>query len=234
MYLQIHSVPTYIPIEPFYDGSYVEISEDEIELKPENIMVPQDYSGEVKNMARDANDQRERSYDEYYENVASGEEVEQSVYELEQQMLADAGGAEERARIQERINERKKREAEQAKAAKSTNNEPAKVGGDKAYAGNVMVEWVLTDRTPHQHNNWYVRNPGYTCGKGASGVVTVIIRVNQSGNVTSAEYDPAQSSGANECMIKQAKKYALMSRFSYSGSAPKSQVGRISYTFVSQ
>lgn len=233
MYLQMHSFETYVPIEPFHDGSYVDIPEDEIELKPENILMPQDYNADVKNMSRDANDQRERSYDDYYENAASGKQMEQSVYDLEKQMLAEAGGAEERARIQQQIDDRKQREKEAADAAKN-NPQPANLGGDKAYAGNVMVEWVLSDRSPHQKNNWYVRNPGYTCGKGASGLVTVIIHVNQSGNVTSAEYDPAQSSGANSCMIEQAKKYALMSRFSYSGSAPKSQTGRISYTFVSQ
>jgi hypothetical protein len=35
-------------------------------------------------------------------------------------------------------------------------------------------------------------------------------------------------------MMEQAKKYALMSRFNYSSSAPSAQEGTISYVFMAQ
>jgi hypothetical protein len=35
-------------------------------------------------------------------------------------------------------------------------------------------------------------------------------------------------------MIEQAVKYAKMSRFNYSGTAPKMQDGTITYTFIAQ
>ena len=35
-------------------------------------------------------------------------------------------------------------------------------------------------------------------------------------------------------MIEQAVKYAKMSRFAYSAQAPKTQQGRITYTFIAQ
>lgn len=233
IYLKMRSHVQYYPITSFHDASHVEIPEEEIALRPENIMLPPDMQMvEVKNMARDANDQRERSYDDYYENQPS-DYTDTDLAALEEQMRQESGGNVDRARIQEMMEERHKRE-EEAKRAAEKNNKPAKTGGDRAYAGNVMVEWVLSSRSPHQKNNWYVRNPGYTCGKGAQGKVTVMIKVNQNGNVISATYDQAQSSGANTCMIDQAKKYAMMSRFSYSGSAPKAQTGRITYTFISQ
>jgi len=97
-----------------------------------------------------------------------------------------------------------------------------------------MVEWSLADRNPHQNRNWYVRNPGYTCGPGSNGTVTIDIKVNQNGDVSSVAYNPSRSSGANPCMIEQAEKYAKMSRFMYSADAPKIQSGTIIYRFVSQ
>jgi len=97
-----------------------------------------------------------------------------------------------------------------------------------------MVDWELSSRNPHQNNNWYVRNPGYTCGYGSVGRVTILIKVNQGGSVTLATYDASQSNGANSCMIEQALKYAKLSRFDYSGGAPSMQQGRITYTFISQ
>jgi len=95
-----------------------------------------------------------------------------------------------------------------------------------------MVDWSLSGRTAHQNNNWYVRNPGYTCGYGSSGKVSVQIIVNQNGDVVSAT--ASGSASANDCMIQQALKYAKLSRFNYSGSAPKTQTGTIIYTFVGQ
>jgi len=143
-------------------------------------------------------------------------------------MRDETGGEQKRAAILEEM-EKRKNALEDRKIVDASNKT-----GDKVYAGNVMVDWSLPSRDAHQKNNWFVRNPGYTCGYGASGMVTILIKVNQNGNITSASYDASQSSGASSCMITQALKYAKMSRFSYSGSAPKIQSGRITYTFISQ
>jgi len=111
-------------------------------------------------------------------------------------------------------------------------NNNASNGGPTVYAGNVMVNWSLTKRTAYQNNNWFVRNPGYTCGTGSSGKVTVQIKVNQNGNVIEAVV--TSSSNANACMTQQALKYAKLSRFNFSSAASSAQIGTISYTFVSQ
>jgi len=105
-------------------------------------------------------------------------------------------------------------------------------GAKTVYAGNVMVSWSLSQRTAHLNNNWYVRNPGYTCGQGSSGKITVQIKVNQNGSVIDAIV--LSSGGASDCMTQQAIKYAKLSRFNYSSTASTSQVGTITYTFVSQ
>ncbi|MCH2224152.1 MAG: hypothetical protein MK066_05230 [Crocinitomicaceae bacterium] len=220
----------YIPITAFHDGAYIE-SEEEFELNQDNILVPADMqSGDVKNMARDENDTRNRSSEDYYENGMTGDQVEQSIHDLEKQMLAEAGGAEERARIIEEMDKRREEAAKQLgdKAPKST------PGGETGYSGQVMVDFSVPNHTAYQNNVWYVRNPGYTCPSGSQGKVTVIIKVDKSGNVTSAVYDASQSQGANSCMISKAKTYAMKSRFNYADSAPASQTGRITYTFISK
>lgn len=231
MYLQMESYTQYTPIEPFHDGSYVE-TQEEIPIKQENILAPESF-GDVKNMSRDVNDSRESSNEKYFQNKSS-EQVMADYKALEQKMYEEAGGDKTRAQIKKEIEAQRKENEKATKSNTPTNNNTIQKGGNTSYSGNVMVDWELSSRNPHQNNNWYVRNPGYTCGYGSVGRVTVIIKVSQGGNVTSATYDPSQSSGANTCMIEQAVKYAKMSRFDYSGSAPSIQQGRITYTFISQ
>jgi hypothetical protein len=229
IYLQMRSYTEYFPITPFHEGASIQ-KEPEIELDKEQIEVPQDFQSNVKNMARDQNDKRERSNENYSQNQPS-ESVPQSVKEYEKKLFEETGGAAERERIKQQMEKSK-----QNNSPKPTNNTPKQPqnGGDKAFAGNVMVEWSLTDRNPHQNNNWNVRNPGYTCGVGSNGTVVIAIRVNQNGDVISASYNSASSYGANPCMVQQAELYAKKSRFAFSGSAPKLQEGTIIYRFVSQ
>lgn len=226
IYLQFQSFSYAIRYEPFYNGSYVEIPEEEIQLKPENILLPSDVPQDVKNMSRNANDSRESSSEEYFQNISDAS-VDEQIKKMEQEMYEEAGGEKTRAEIRAEMDEKRK-ELETKK--NSTSAKSKQEGGDTKYAGNVMVDWSL--REAHQDNNWFIRNPGYTCGYGSSGKVVVLIKVNQNGNVTSAVYDASQSSGANSCMIEAAIKYAKLSRFKYSNQ--KIQSGWISYTFVSQ
>ena len=88
-----------------------------------------------------------------------------------------------------------------------------------------------TPKVNTKNNNWFVRNPGYTCGTG-SGKITVQIKVNQNGNVIEALV--TSSLNGNACMTQQALKYAKLSRFDFSSSASSTQIGTIIYTFVSQ
>ena len=226
MYLQFQSFSQYIPYDPFFDGSFVEIPQDEINLKPENIMVAENFSNDVKNMARDANDQREQSFEEYYEN-ASDESVAEELRKLEQEMYEEAGGEKTRAEIREELEARKLA----AENTKTSENDPKQTTtGGTSYQGDVMVDWSL--RGPHKNNSWYIRNPGYTAGIGAQGIVYIIIKVNQNGDVISATFDQDRSRGANSNMVEKAIKYAKMSRFEFSNL--KSQEGWISYKFISQ
>lgn len=230
VYLQLSTYTEYYPIQSFFEEPALEIPEEEVEVKPENIEVPLDFKGgDVKNVSRDMNDTRERSEKDWYQNK-SASDVEQAVKDYEKRLYEETGGEAKRKAIQKEMDERKKQNAaKSSSSAKESNNTQ---GGNKAAAGNVMVDWTLSGRTAHQNNNWYVRNPGYTCGYGSIGKVSVQIVVNQNGDVVSA--NATGSASANDCMVQQALKYAKLSRFNYSGSAPKTQTGTIVYTFVGQ
>jgi hypothetical protein len=234
MYLQLSSFEKKFVIQGwFHDRPSLE-KEEQIEIKPENIEMPSTSTQAPKNIARDVNDKREKSMQDWTEATPSkttAKDIEKSVKELEKQFFKEAGGEEKRKKI---IEESKAKLATKTDS-KSGKKEPIqKSGGDKAYAGNVMVDWILSNRTPHQNDPYFVRNPGYTCGDRTSGLVTIKIKVDQSGRVISSTYVASSSNGASVCMIEQAKKYALMSRFNYSNSSPSLQEGTIRYTFVSQ
>lgn len=230
MYLQMDSYDHYFEIRSFTDGAYVK-EEPELEIDRDNIQIPQDFeAGDIKNMANDVNDSRKRSYEDYaYNNNAK--DVEQSVRDLEKQFYNEAGGDAERKKLEQQMKDRQEKQT--TSSTTNNNNTPSNNGGDIAYKGKTMVDYSLKDRQPFQNNKWYVRNPGYTCGYG-SGVVHIDIKVNQNGNVTTAEYNPSKSNGASTCMIEKAIEYAKKSRFAYSSKAPSSQSGWILYTFVSQ
>lgn len=94
-----------------------------------------------------------------------------------------------------------------------------------------MVDFSVSKRSAFEGNTWYVRNPGYTCGFNAAGMVYLQIEVNAAGRVSSAAYVAAKSKNASPCMIEQALKYAKISRFS-SGEGAAS--GWITYRFEAQ
>lgn len=202
----------------------------ELEIKPDDIEIG-NQDDNLKNVTRNVNDDRDRSNTDWSEDkTMNSRDIVKSVKELEKQFFEESGGKAKRDKI---IQEKQARQSQKMNDNVSSKNDPAaRTGGDKAYAGNVMVEWVLSGRNPHQNNNYYVRNPGYTCGEGSAGFVLVKIKVDQGGTVISA--NTVNSSSANACMLEQARRYAMMSRFAYSRDAPVYQEGTIKYVFVSQ
>jgi hypothetical protein len=227
MYLEMESYTKFEMIEPFTDGSYIDIPKEEVELNPDNILIPSDYSGEMSNVARDVNDKRRQSDEKWYANKSAGD-IEKSVREEERRMFEEAGGAKERQRIQQEIDQRKK---DRANAAKANNPNSNSNSGDVAVKGSVAAEWQLDGRNPHQNNEWWIRKPSYLCE--SSGSVLIYIKVNQNGDVIEARVDAAKSS-TDGCLIRYATEYARKSRFNFSSAASASQSGYIRYTFVGQ
>lgn len=219
------------PYNPFEEGARIEIPEDEIKLLPENIMLPANFDpSDVKNAVRDANDDRKRSETNFsnHKPISDGA---QAAKDFEEKLKNEAAGVAERADIEARDAARKEREKQQAKNnAKSDKPSTSGNTSNTASAGKVLVEPYLAKRSSTR-----AEIPGYMCGIGASGKVVMIVKVDNAGTVISATHDPSQNQGnVDYCMIQQAQKYAMRSRFQASSSAVKSQEGWIAYTFISQ
>ena len=235
MYLQLTEIPEYTEIISLRERIRLEQPVEEIELTNENIEIaPQFETGKVVNSARDMNDTRERSTEDYSATKETSD-GEKSARETEQRYKDEARNSSYNKEVDKIIEERNKTKDQQKEKSKTTTtaDNSSNSGGKFAAKGNVMVEWSLNNRSPHQNNEWFVRNPGYTCGSGSSGRVVIDITVAQDGKVVSAIYNSLASNSANACMQEQAINYAKKSRFDYSATEV-SQKGKIYYTFVSQ
>jgi len=229
MYTNIMTYDHIVLIKPFIDEASIDpVPVNEKEIIPEDIIVPDDFSAlDAKNMSQNVHDKREASYENYSENRSS-EQIKQDIKNLEKQMANEAGGSAERARIQSLIEKRKKEQEAAVKNPGESNS--SQTTAPNKYAGNTVVSYDLHGRNAHQNNDYYVRNPGYTCSN-ANGVVVINVKTNANGDVTSAEYNSGASKNTTNCMIEQALKYAKISRFSYSSDASQ-QSGYIKYTFI--
>jgi TonB family protein len=210
--------------------------DDVIELKLEPMeMVEQrmNATGEVKNAARDENSNGKSSgsgdnssYESQYKNAKSLSDVEQSVYDLERSMFEETGGVQRRAEIQGEMDKRKKQQEELNK----TKNTSKSAGGTQNSVGDSPKGEVLVSYSLKSRSGSYVPAPGYMCPQGTTGKIIINVKVDQSGKVIEARVN--SSSTTNDCMTSYALDFAKKSRFNYSSTAPGSQDGTITYTFV--
>ena len=226
MYFHISSYKQYVLIPAFQEFSKIE---EEIKIAKENIEVPNQNSGELKNLARNNEDKRTKSEKDWSENTSS-EDPAQTIKDFEKKLFEEAGGEKKRKKIES--------EAERKKVAKNEKSSKTDLINQhlkpNQYNGNVMVDFSLEGRTAYNNNNWYIRNPGYTCGYGSVGTVVILIKVNSSGKVVKINFDAAKSTNVSVCMQEQALKYASMSRFNALTNGGSDQSGYIRYQFVAQ
>ncbi|MFK8038740.1 MAG: hypothetical protein AB8B74_10655 [Crocinitomicaceae bacterium] len=194
--------------------------EEILELNKEPIP-----SQEITNVAADANDTREESFENYSTNMdESTEEVEKTIKELEAEYFKDAAAK----NTKNNATQNDSYVPIETKADKiKTNGSASNItkGGDKAFAGEVMISYSLKDRKAFS-----LPNPGYTCS--SNGTIVIEIKVDGSGSVKSTRFLSAVSSGATECLIESATKYAARSRFNSSSGG--NQTGTITYKFRGQ
>lgn len=109
---------------------------------------------------------------------------------------------------------------EPSKPAVETTPEP------RPYSGPSVLAWSLDGRKAS-----HLPIPAYRCY--GAGEVTVIITVNNRGDVVNAKVDEALST-ADSCLRTFAVRAARLSKFSSSTSAPARQMGTITYAFIAQ
>ena len=221
IFLEIITYQRYFPIQPFNDQTTISITTDELLMTKENIQIKQDFNyNDSKNISKDQNDLREQSINNWQENKS--DEINQSIKDYEKSLHQD------NVSKNDNIVKENKVDNNDLNPQVLNNNNNVKT----VYGGNVMVSWSLTERTAYLNNNWYVRNPGYTCDQDSYGKITIQIKVDQNGSVIYASV--LEKGDASQCMINQAIKYAKLSRFNYSITATPNQIGTITYTFISQ
>lgn len=211
----------------------IEADDYEIELTPEQIealYANSDSQGDLKNIVKDQNDDRETSMDDYSQSSSSNKSARERVEEYERQAFKDqeakrkASGEKILKGYDEEVKIYGGDEGEESKSSGSTS--------DNAYGGKTVLTYDLKGRKPKDNNDWNIRNPGYRC-KG-SGKVVVIIIVNKYGEVKDAKLDVSSSSNYSDCMVQNAVKYAKLSKFDFKENAPAMQTGRIYYNFIAQ
>ena len=96
----------------------------------------------------------------------------------------------------------------------------------KPYSGPSVLSWSLDGRKASR-----LPIPAYRCYGG--GEITVIITVNNRGDVLNAKVDENVSS-RDRCLQEFAVRAARLSKFSASVDAPARQMGTITYSFIAQ
>ena len=96
----------------------------------------------------------------------------------------------------------------------------------KEYSGPSVVSYTLDGRKAS-----HLKIPAYKCY--GAGDVTVIITVNNAGQVVGAKVMDSISS-SDQCLRNFAVRAARLSRFSASQTAPANQTGEIVYRFIAQ
>ncbi len=96
----------------------------------------------------------------------------------------------------------------------------------RPYSGPSVLSWSLDGRKAT-----HLPIPAYRCY--GAGEVTVIIAVNNRGDVVNAKVDESVST-SDSCLRTFAIRAARMSKFSSSTTAPSRQMGSITYAFIAQ
>jgi hypothetical protein len=203
----------------------ISIPLDDIDFDPElmeqlALTNPQE-SEEVFNVAADANDSRERSYEDY-----STQEMETfdmtNAKDLEAQYMAEWAATHPDEKASADITDKNNDKNDDRNPTDKSIDDK----GSNAFAGAVMVSYDLESRKAHS-----LPKPGYTCN--SAGTVVIDVKVDKSGSVKTATFNSSLSRSADECMISSALRYAKKSRFNMSSSS-SSQAGTITYKFVSK
>ena len=191
--------------EEFEKQKKEQIFKEDISKRIEEMLAAARNSGEpVRNVAVDANTQLKDDRNTDADQLYK--DAERLANELKSGQLEDA--REETVELQE----------QQQKKKEDTKK--------KEYSGPSVVSYNLDGRKAS-----HLKIPAYRCY--GSGDVTVIITVNNSGQVTGAKVLDEVSS-SDRCLRDFAIRAARLSRFSASSTAPHNQTGEILYRFIAQ
>ncbi len=125
---------------------------------------------------------------------------------------------------------KKEKEKQDALTKQGVNNKGSNGNEGSKPKTKKSNKFDLEGRTPFNDDDWYLQNPAYLCGKGVAGSITVKIKVDGGGKVTYVE--ALNASGIDDCIVRNAEKYAKNARFN--SSSKSSQEGTITYYYQAQ
>lgn len=211
--------------EVIYEPLEMDMMEDEIIPEEEIPQEEQQRMGELKNLV--ANENSERSSEEKsYRGMTKAQINEQVMNDLKNME------AEEFAKLNEGRPDYTVQSKQDGKTG--TNTEKKKSDYDwyrdkannKSYDGRVTASYSMKGRDA-------LDNPVPTYRCKTQGNVIVKITISNTGQVTDAKIDEANSS-LDECLRTESEKYALKWKFDYKADAQKKQDGTITFTFSAQ
>lgn len=202
--------------------------EEVIELSSENILMPDEMNngGPIHNITKNENDSRKTS-SQNYSKSSIDKQIENDLRNFEKAAFKEYGA--DNPTYNNKTYDTKQTPV---KSTQKKEVQPHGDGGKTVVKGRTMVSYNMNGRYPHNNNDWYIRNPGYTCESNSNGTVVVNIVINKAGDVLEANINTSASHGATNCMLQKARQYALMSRFAYKSTASETQSGTITYRFV--
>jgi len=207
VFLNLYTIENNFDLDTTLSEVTVEVGDIEIVKQEEQIK--DEVGGDVKNFSQDLNDGRETN-NELAKNAEGENKTENQISEKEEIIV--------NTKLENKPND-------------VTVPKPSQRNNEFKYEGNVMVQWKMDNRTPHNNNTWYIRNPGYMCGFDEDGLLYLDVTINDMGDVIDVKINKEKSSNTNPCIIKYGVEYARMSRFSPSNNKQK---GYIIYKFISQ
>ena len=136
----------------------------------------------------------------------------------------------EAERLAQELKDGQNRQEQETDAFVSANDIPEKPRPEepktKPYSGPSVLSWSLDGRKAS-----HLPIPAYRCY--GAGEVTVVIAVNNRGDVVNAKVSEELSS-TDACLRNYAIRAARLSKFSSSTTAPSRQMGTITYAFIAQ
>lgn len=204
------------------------------ELKRENSFVL-DFTQQEEKEREEARQQFEEATAEQLERLLAAEQgvpirnvtVDRSALKDDKGINADELYKEAERLAQElKEGQNRQEDPEDFVSTAQPENRPPEKKQTQAYSGPSVLSWSLDGRKASR-----LPIPAYRCY--GAGEVTVIITVNNRGDVINAKVDNDVST-QDGCLRTFAVRAARLSKFSSSTSAPARQMGTITYAFIAQ
>ena len=202
------------------------------QIKKENSFVLDFTQQEKKEKEEKQIELRRSALEKLEEMIAASQGVPVRNIAVNRSQLKDDRGTdadklyEDAERLAQELRDGKNRPADDPDEVSITKKTPDQPAQKKAYTGPSVLSWMLEGRRASR-----LPIPAYKCI--GAGRVTVLIAVNNQGNVVDAKIDDASSS-QDHCLRSFALQAARLSRFSVSETAPARQGGSITYAFIAQ